>query len=95
MCEPLSISSSAVAIAARPEAKRKSARAAFQIGNAFFVGEPGRIDRARVIVAFVFARAFLDVCRCGVNRRHDRAGGRVGLLTGVNGARGEVVLLFM
>src|SRR5207302_10712722 len=73
--------------------ERKPARAAFKIGDAFFVSGPGRIDRARIIVALVFARTFLDVGRRQVNRRHDRAGGRVGLLASVNGAGGEVVLL--
>ena len=34
------------------------ARSAFEIGDATFVGEPGRIDRARVIVAFVSSRGF-------------------------------------
>src|SRR2546421_5609087 len=70
----------------------KTACAAFEIGDALFVSKPGRIDRARIIVAFMFARTFLDVSRCCVNRRHDRAGGRIGLLTGVNRAGGELVL---
>ena len=93
MCEPLSSASSAVAIAASPEANAQSARAAFQIGDAFFVSQPGRIDRARVIVAFVLARTFLHICRRCVNRRHDRAGGRIGFLAGVNRAGGKLVLL--
>ena len=42
----------------------KTPRSAFEIGDTFFVSEPGRIDRARVIVAFMFARTFLDVGRC-------------------------------
>ena len=43
--------------------KGKTAGAALEIGNAFFVSKPGRIDRARIIVAFVFARTFLDIGR--------------------------------
>ena len=70
----------------------KAARAAFQIGDAFFVGEPGRINRARIIVAFVLAGTFLDVGRCCVNRRHDRARRRIRLLAGVNRAGRELVL---
>ena len=38
--------------------KGPAARAAFQIGDATLVGAAGRIDRARVIVAFVPARDF-------------------------------------
>ena len=40
----------------------------------------------------MFARTFLDVGRCCVNRRHDRAGRRIRLLPGVNRARGELLL---
>ena len=69
-----------------------AARAAFQIGDATFVGEPRRIDRARVIVAFVLAGTFLDVGRRGVNRRHDRAGRRIRFLAGVNRAGGKLLL---
>ena len=57
-----------------PGGKSPAARAAFQIGDASFVSEPRRIDRARVIVAFVFPGTFLHVGRRRVNRRHDRAG---------------------
>ena len=74
--------------------KRKSSGAAFQIGNAFFVSEPGRINRARVIIALVLPGAFLNVRRCCINRRHYRACGRIGFLPRVNRARSEFVLLF-
>ena len=53
--------------------ERKSAGAAFQVGDATFVSQPRRVNGARVIVAFVLARTFLNVCRRCVNRRHDRA----------------------
>ena len=43
--------------------KGPAARAAFEIGDATLVGAARRIDRARIIVAFVPARAFLDVGR--------------------------------
>ena len=68
-----------------------AARAAFEIGDATFVGAASRIDRARVVVALMPAGTFLDVGGGGVDRRHDRAGGRIGRLTGVNDARGEVL----
>src|SRR2546429_804599 len=93
MCEPLSRASSAVAIAASPEAKAHP-RSAFQIGDAFFVSEPRRINRARVIEAFVFAWTFLHVGGCCVDRRDDRAGGWIGFLSGMDGARRELELLF-
>ena len=41
--------------------KGEPARSAFQIGNALFIGQPRRIDRPRVIVTFMFSRAFLHV----------------------------------
>src|SRR6185295_4733292 len=42
----------------------------------------------------MFARAFLNVSRRRVNRRHDRPGRRIGLLARVNGACSELVVLF-
>ena len=77
-----------------PRCEREPARAALQIGDAFFVGESGRINRACVIVAFVFARAFLHISGCCVYWRHDRAGGGIGFLPGVNRPRGKALLLF-
>ena len=71
---------------------RNAARSALEISNAFFISEPGRINRPRVVVAFVLARTFLDVSRCSVNRRHDRAGRWIGLLSGVDRAGCERVL---
>src|SRR5439155_20294802 len=43
---------------------------AFQIGDALFVCEPGGIDRARVIVAVMLARAFLHISRRRIDWRH-------------------------
>ena len=58
--------------------KSPAAHPAFQIGNATLVGQASRIDRAGIIVALMPARTFLDVGGSLVNRRHDRAGARVG-----------------
>ena len=41
--------------------KGEPARSAFQIGNALFIGQPRWINRPRVIVTFMFSRAFLHV----------------------------------
>ena len=79
-----------VAIAARPEAKAKPAlplsRSATQRSNAMRVG----FLRARIFVALVHARALLHVGRGRVDRHHHRAGGRIGLLPGMDAAGGEV-----
>ena len=75
-------------MAARPEAKAKppcpppgrprSARRRTAWGSA-----------AAVVEALVHARRLLCVGAGGVDRRHHRAGGRVGRLAGVDRARGE------
>ena len=74
--------------------KCEPARAAFQIGNASFVGKPRWINRARIIVAFVLSRAFLDIRRCRINWSHHCAGRWIRLLPGMYRARGEALLLF-
>ena len=71
-----------------------AARATFQIGDAPLVGETRRINRTRVIETFMFSWALLNVGRSGVNWRHDRSGGWIGFLTGVNRAGGKVLLSF-
>ncbi len=72
--------------------KRKRARAALEVRDATLEGAARRIDRARVVVAFVPARTFLHVSRGLVNRHHDRTRRRVRRLAGVNDAGGESVL---
>src|SRR5207248_9875159 len=73
----------------QPRCERKAACSAFQIGNTFFVSKPGRVDRACVVVTFMFAWALLHVGRGRVDRSHDRARAWVGFLSGVNGAGRE------
>src|SRR5205807_339122 len=72
--------------------KREAARTAFQIGNTLFVRKPGRVDRARVIVAFMLPRTFLHIRRGRVNRRHDGASCRIRFLAGVDRAGSKLVL---
>ncbi len=67
--------------------------AAFQRRDAALVGETRRVVAARIFVTLVHARAGLHVGRGGVDRRHHRAGARVGRLAGVDGAGAEAVLL--
>src|SRR6185503_5078733 len=62
----------------------EAAVAAFQLGEAGLEGVARRVARARVVEALVLARAGLRVGRGGVNRRHHRAGARVGRLPGVD-----------
>ena len=63
--------------------------AAFERGDAVLVGETGRVVRARVFEALMVARAALHIRAGRVDRRHHRAGARVGFLSGVDGARAE------
>jgi hypothetical protein len=78
--------------AGEPGGESESARAAFEAGDASLQRRAGRIAAARVIVALVHAGARLHVGRRRIDRRHDRAGRGVGLLPGVNRARGEPLL---
>ena len=73
----------------QPGGEGEAGRAAFEIGDAALEGHAGRVLRARVFVALVDARALLRVGRGGVDRHHHRAGGRVGLLAGMDAAGGE------
>src|SRR5262249_27842325 len=68
---------------------------AFEIGDAALECHARRVLGAGVIVALVHAGALLDVSGGGVDRHHDGAGRRVGLLPGVDAARGEVELVFL
>ena len=76
----------------RRQAGRKGERgaAAFEIGDAALERHARGILGARVIVALVHARALLHVGRRGVDRHHDGAGGRIGLLSRMDAAGGEV-----
>src|SRR6185437_3228495 len=67
----------------------EAAGAALEIGDAALVGHARRILRARILVALVHARTRLDIGRCRIDRRHDSAGCRVGLLASVDAARRE------
>ena len=78
--------------AGQPRCERKAARAAFEVGDARLQRGARRVARARVVVALVHAGTRLHVGRCRVDRRHDRAGRRIGFLSGVNRARREAVL---
>ncbi len=75
----------------RRHARREgeAARAALEVGDAALVGEARRVLGARILEALVHAGARLRVGRGRVDRRHHRARGRVGRLTGVDGAGGE------
>ena len=75
--------------ARQPRGEGEPARAVLEAGDACFQRGPRRVAGARVVVALVHAGAGLHVGRSRVNRRHDRAGRWIGLLTGVNRARGE------
>jgi hypothetical protein len=70
------------------EGKRRAA--AFEVGDAALERHAGGIFRARVVEAFVHARALLHEGRGGVDRHHHRAGRRIGRLAGVHAAGGEV-----
>lgn len=69
--------------------ERVALAAAFEIGDAAFVGHARGILRARVFVALVHARTRLHVGRGRVDRRHDCAGRGIGMLAGVDGAGAE------
>ena len=72
--------------------EREACAAALQVGDAALEGEARRVVRAAVVEALVHARARLHVGRGRVDRRHDRAGRRIGRLAGVDRAGGESVL---
>ena len=85
-------SSRTVAIAASARGERERLRAAFEVGNAALQRPSRRVVRTAVVEAFVHARALLHEGRGRVDRRHDRAGRRVGRLAGVDGARADAML---
>src|SRR5262249_35793504 len=62
-------------------------------GQARLQGVPGRVAAARILVALVLAGRGLRVRRGGVDRDDRRPGGGVGLLAGVDGPRGETLLV--
>ena len=74
---------------ASPDANGEAARAGFEIGDASLQRSARRVGGTRVVVALVHAGARLHVGRRRVDRRHDRAGRRIGLLAGVDRARRE------
>src|SRR5436190_11217543 len=72
--------------------EREAGVAAFELGKACFECIARRIARARVVVALMLAGARLRIGRGGVDRRHHRAGARIGLLAGVHDLRVELHL---
>ena len=76
----------------RRRGRRHAAGEAEAVGPALQIGQTGlerlarRVLAAGVFIALVHARAFLGVGRGGVDRGHDRAGGRVRPLARMNGA---------
>ena len=70
-----------------PLRKNVSGAAALERGQVFFERRARRIRDAGVFVTLVLADLLLRVGRSEIDRHIDGAGGRVGLLTGVNGAR--------
>src|SRR5256885_7782032 len=69
--------------------KGKSFDAALDGGDVSLESSARRIVRARVLVAFVLAQLVLHVRRRLIDRRNDRAGGRVGFLARVQAQRAE------
>ncbi len=86
---PLGKSSRTVAIAAIPEAKAKPRVPPSKRREAALVGEAGGILGARILEAFVDAGAFLGVGAGEENRRHHRAGHRLGALATMDAKRSE------
>src|SRR5262249_44160276 len=78
---------------ARGKGERRAA--AFEIGDAALECHACRVLGAGVIVALVHAGTLLDIGGGCVDRHHDRAGRRVGLLPGVDAARREIKLVFL
>ena len=77
---------SSVSSAAMPEAKASPTVPASSAARHVLERGPGRVGRPRVLVAAPQAAdAVLRVGRGQVDRHDDRAGGRVGLLAGVDG----------
>ncbi len=70
--------------------KREAGAPGLEGGDVGLERRARRVLRARVFVALVLAERILDVGRRLVDRRDDGAGGRVGLLPGVDAERGEV-----
>ncbi len=70
--------------ARQPGGKGKRAGAAFKVGDAALQGKTCRVMRAAIVKAFVHAGALLQISGVGVDRRHQRAGGRVRRLPGMD-----------
>jgi hypothetical protein len=68
----------------QPRGEGEGLRPAFEVGDAALEREPGRVVRAAVVEALVHPRALLHEGRGGIDRRHDRAGRRIGRLAGVD-----------
>ena len=91
-CAPASTSSSTVEIAARPDANAHAVAPLSRSATQRSEGPARGVVRAAVVQALVHAGAALHVGRGGVDRRHDRAGRRVGRLPGVDHTRREALL---
>src|SRR5262249_58430554 len=73
--------------------ERERVRGAFELGDAGLERGSGRVGAAGVLVAAVVPYGVLHERRRQRDRRNDRARRRVGLLTGVDGARLERVVV--
>ena len=84
-------------IADMPEANANARPAALDRREVGFERRARRVLRARVLEALVLAERVLHVGRRLEDRRDDRAGGRIGLLAGVdaNGGESRVSASFM
>ena len=67
--------------------KRKATAASFKRRQAGFEGGSRGIAAARIVVAFVLARSFLNEGGAVEDRRHDGPGGRIGRLPGMHRER--------
>ena len=64
----------------------------FQHGHVLLQRGPGAVVGARVLVTPVVPHSLLDIGGGLVDRCHDGAGGRIGLLSGVNAAGGKMLV---
>src|SRR5437868_13861828 len=71
--------------ARHPRGENVSAMPSFQLGHGALERFAVRMIRSRVVVTFVLAQFFVYIRRSLIDRRDDRAGGRIRLLPHMNG----------
>ena len=76
-----------------PAGENSRSKTAFKCSQVFFEAVAGRVRHPRVFVSLVFPDLLLDVGGRRVNRRSYSASFLVGLLTGMDGARGKSIRL--